>query len=507
MSAAHFAGNGVFINHKVADAGLVAAVLNHVDVGVCIVDGKLNVVAINNLAREILDFPADLIRPGLTLEVLIRYNATRGDFGEGNVEAMVRERLEVARTVEAESFEYEQVDGSRIEVKRSLLPDGGFMTTYKGNPVKRQTNTPDAKADQDQPKEAKATSVAAPSSSQTLHRVAQSAPEQPKSETGNLRGPIDILVAEDNEKNNKALSDILEDAGYNFRIARNGAEALSMYRSLAPNTMLINAALPRISGLEVAGAIRSGEADKKEHLPIIGMAAPADAVERETCIKAGMDYFLPLPIDPELLLATILRCLEDGSGSAQQDDTSTCDSKDSKLDAAHKGQPAGGAATRVLLAEDNQVNHEVFLELLEDGPYAVTGVWNGREAVVQYIANPAAFDVIMMDMSMPVMSGIEAVEAIRAHERIKGLSRIPIIGVSADTTDELREQALRAGVNRFLIKPVNVDQLLKNLTSCRVERQIDNLKETAQEMASANDANGSAPSLTIADLARKYQTG
>ncbi|MDH3743273.1 MAG: PAS-domain containing protein, partial [Hyphomicrobiales bacterium] len=383
MGAADIAGSGVYINENLAGSALVSSLLGHVDVGICVADGDLNIVAINRQACEILDFPADLIQSGLTLETLIRFNAVRGDFGEGDVEDMVRERLEVAGSVKAESFKYTQVDGGIITVKRSLLPGGGFITTY-ADTASRKADVPGDILKQIKPQTDKARSGEALTKSETVPQPPQSRPGAPSVPSGKAAGMIDLLIAEDSEENQRILSDVVEDAGYRFKIARNGAQALNLYRSLAPRAMLMNAELPRISGLEVTGAIRSGEAETGEHLPIIGVAADNSDVDRETCIDAGMDHFLALPLQPELLATTIARCLEADQPAADSASDGAHDNADiNDVEAGTKdcSQHDGGSHARVLLAEDNQVNHEVFVELLEDGPYEVTGVWDGREAV------------------------------------------------------------------------------------------------------------------------------
>ncbi|NNE24766.1 MAG: response regulator [Rhizobiales bacterium] len=508
MGAADIAGSGVYIIENLAGSALMGSLLDHVDVGVCVVDGDLNIVAINRQACEILEFPADLIQPGLTLETLIRFNAVRGDFGEGDVEEMVRERLEAAGSVRAESFKYTGVGGDIIAVKRSLLPDGGFITTY-ANDVSGNASEPGEILKQIKPQTDMVPSGGALTKAEPMSQPPRARPSAPPIPTGKSAGMIDLVIAEDREEIQRILSDVLEEAGYKFRIARNGAEALSLYRSLVPRAMVMNVELPRISGLEVTGAIRSGEADTGEHLPIIGVAAGTNTIDCRACITAGMDHFLVLPLQPDLLAITIARCLEAKPPVAETIADDVNDAADKIDDAASidgKNQQDQGSRARVLLAEDNQVNHEVFVEILEDGLYDVTGVWDGREAVLQYIANSAAYDVIMMDMAMPVMSGIAAIEAIRAHERIKGLAAIPIIGVSADTTEELRQQAERAGVSDYLIKPVNVDELLGCLARCKIDRNIVDLREKAKEMAAAKGADNPEAPLTIADLARKYQS-
>jgi len=118
-------------------------------------------------------------------------------------------------------------------------------------------------------------------------------------------GPIDILIAEDNEVNQLVFGQILNGFGLSYRIAGNGRTAVEMYRSLRPRLVLMDVSMPEMNGYEATRAIRASEEQSGAHTPIIGVTAHALKGDREKCIEAGMDDYLPKPVSPDRLGAKI----------------------------------------------------------------------------------------------------------------------------------------------------------------------------------------------------------
>ncbi|TPN03707.1 response regulator [Mesorhizobium sp. B2-1-3] len=118
-------------------------------------------------------------------------------------------------------------------------------------------------------------------------------------------GPIDILIAEDNEVNQLVFGQILNGLGLSYRIAGNGRTAVEMYRSLRPRLILMDVSMPEMNGYEATRAIRATEASDGSHIPIIGVTAHALKGDRDKCIEAGMDDYLPKPVSPDRLGAKI----------------------------------------------------------------------------------------------------------------------------------------------------------------------------------------------------------
>ncbi|RUV25116.1 response regulator, partial [Mesorhizobium sp. M1A.F.Ca.IN.022.04.1.1] len=120
---------------------------------------------------------------------------------------------------------------------------------------------------------------------------------------------LDILVAEDNEVNQMVFTQILGETGYQFEIVGNGRKALDAFGRLNPRMILMDVSMPEMSGLEAAAASRRLEAEMGTHVPIVGVTAHALKGDRERCLEAGMDDYLPKPISPKALLEKLERWL------------------------------------------------------------------------------------------------------------------------------------------------------------------------------------------------------
>ena len=120
---------------------------------------------------------------------------------------------------------------------------------------------------------------------------------------------LDILVAEDNEVNQLVFTQILNDTGFSFEIVGNGRLALEASARRKPRMILMDVSMPEMNGLEATGEIRKRETGDGTHVPIVGVTAHALKGDRERCLEAGMDDYLPKPISPKALLEKLDRWL------------------------------------------------------------------------------------------------------------------------------------------------------------------------------------------------------
>ena len=118
-------------------------------------------------------------------------------------------------------------------------------------------------------------------------------------------GPVDILIAEDNEVNQLVFTQILDGLGFSYRIAGNGRTAVELHRVLRPKLILMDVSMPEMNGYEATCAIRAAEAAGGSRTPIIGVTAHALKGDLEKCMDAGMDDYLSKPISPNRLGAKI----------------------------------------------------------------------------------------------------------------------------------------------------------------------------------------------------------
>ena len=134
---------------------------------------------------------------------------------------------------------------------------------------------------------------------------------------------------------------------------------------------------------------------------------------------------------------------------------------------AGKRRPPGESFSfegkRILLVEDNELNQEIALEILRQSGFEVDVADDGAVAAdVMKKAGPGQYDLILMDIQMPIMNGYEAARQIREMER-PGISDLPIIAMTANAFDEDRRAALEAGMNGHIAKPIDVQKLLELL--------------------------------------------
>ena len=118
---------------------------------------------------------------------------------------------------------------------------------------------------------------------------------------------------------------------------------------------------------------------------------------------------------------------------------------------------------RVLLVEDNELNREIATELLNEAGFKVECAENGQIALDRVAgAEPGEFDLILMDVQMPVMNGYEATMRIRQLEN-PALAHIPVIAMTANAFEEDKQQAAKAGMDGYLPKPIDIDKMFRLL--------------------------------------------
>jgi two-component system sensor histidine kinase/response regulator len=248
------------------------------------------------------------------------------------------------------------------------------------------------------------------------------------------------LVVDDNEINRNLLMQLLPQWGLLTTCAANGAEALEQFKKSleegAPfSVVLLDQNMPGMDGYEVAGKIRL-LAKKKQPVIIILSSAPA-SVEPARLKKLGIDRTLIKP----LRRATLYEAIRHGLKLPAP----------GKETRSLRDETEKARCLRVLLVEDNRVNQKLAMRLLEKVGHQVTLAINGREAIEALKLN--FFDLVLMDIQMPVMGGVEATQKIRDAERESG-GHIPIIAMTAHAMAGDAEKYLSAGMDGYVSKPV-----------------------------------------------------
>ena len=273
------------------------------------------------------------------------------------------------------------------------------------------------------------------------------------SERGGDRGrdtlkSVRLIVADDDESAREYSSIVLKRLGVNFDLASSGREALNMIetaeRSDSPyNVCLIDWKMPDMDGVEVARRIR--ETERQRTLIIIISAYDLKEVEQEAKI-AGADHFITKPLFQSTIYNVLMSLT---NGAIQPEHT----------------EPTGFDFTgrRVLLAEDQDLNAEIAIELLGVVNLEADRAENGRAAVEMFEKSaPGTYGAILMDVQMPLLDGYGATRAIRALDRPDAKS-VPIFAMTANAFTEDVSAAISAGMNGHLSKPIETQTLYATL--------------------------------------------
>jgi two-component system sensor histidine kinase/response regulator len=265
-----------------------------------------------------------------------------------------------------------------------------------------------------------------------------------------LRG-LRALVVDDHEHARAVLQALLEDIGLEVDAAATGEEGLARAsaaeRASNPYALVfVDWQMPGIDGLEVARRLRAARLPQPPKMVMVTAFGRDDVVGAARA--AGIDSILTKPVNASVVLDCVARSL-DASGTRRLSSTRALD----PLEGLHVL-----AGARVLLVEDNELNQEVATALLGQAGLVVHVAENGRLAVEA--VQRTDYDVVLMDMHMPVMDGVSATRAIRA---LPGFQKLPIIAMTANVMQADRERCLEAGMNAHIAKPIEPSDLCDTL--------------------------------------------
>lgn len=258
-----------------------------------------------------------------------------------------------------------------------------------------------------------------------------------------------VLVADNNQVARWVLTDHIVDSGGSADAAESAELALQRAREAAENglpydAILFDAGLEDISAEDFAAQIRSDDRLKDSRL-VVSMPT-ARRGDTDALRDAGFDAYLLKPIRRNSLQRHIV------ADPAELEVEATPDAPEAKAEAP--AEPTTGPL-RILLAEDNEINQMLALALLGKKGHQITAVVNGAEAVDA--VRDGEFDVVLMDIHMPEVDGLEATRQIRGLDE-KGPD-LPIIALTANAMAEDKQMCLDAGMDDYLAKPINEAEL------------------------------------------------
>ena len=260
-----------------------------------------------------------------------------------------------------------------------------------------------------------------------------------------------VLVVDDNAVARQILRESLDTIARRVDVVTSGPEAIAAVRERDPSEpydiVFIDWRMPGMDGLQASRHIKGDETLKHQPAIVLVTAFGREEV-REEAERLQLDGFLLKPVTRSMIVDTLVNVFaEEGDAASKPAEREP----DTRL-----------RGCRILLAEDNEINQQIAIELLESAGAAVTVANNGREAVDILSRNDQAapYDIVLMDLQMPEMDGYQATTKIRSDWRFVNL---PIVAMTAHATIEERQRCLAAGMIDHIAKPIDPVALLETV--------------------------------------------
>jgi CheY-like chemotaxis protein len=269
--------------------------------------------------------------------------------------------------------------------------------------------------------------------------------------------PMRLLVVHHQESMRRALPMLIRSLGWEVEAVASGQEAIDRTRAgVQPggqpfDAVIMNWQLPGLDGLCTSKLIRDHTATASLPIVILVSAHNRDAAMHASGAKLA-DLILTKPVTASVLHDAVAAAV------GRRSETSRA------VGYFHGVGPDAGAqrlsGLRILAVDDSEMNQEIAQRMLELEGAKVTLISNGQTALARLRAEPKGFDIVLMDVQMPVMDGLEATRRIRKD---LGLTALPVIALSAGVLGEERERVLAAGMNDFLPKPYEIGQMVTTI--------------------------------------------
>jgi CheY-like chemotaxis protein len=275
----------------------------------------------------------------------------------------------------------------------------------------------------------------------------------PTADLSRLSG-MRVLIVDDNASSRSYLADLTSELGMRTALAESATEALTTLTQAvdsgeAFHILLSDLNMPEVDGLTLLQRIREDAALADLHVILLLLRMDREEFARMNQLK--VDTYLIKPINRAELAQSMLKLLN--FTNATTGDVNIANFAEDNNQTFH-----------VLVVEDDRINQKITVDMLKKQGYIVTVAENGQQAL--QILEETTFDLVLMDLSMPIMDGFEATAHIRAREKQTD-QHLPIVALTAYTQKEYRERCVAVGMDGYLAKPVRKNELydaIRNLT-------------------------------------------
>jgi TMAO reductase system sensor TorS len=529
---------------------ILTTVIENMTVGVCLVDRAGRIMAMNRQFLEMNELEPDAVKPGDLWETALRYMIERGEYGPGDTEMLVRQRLAVSTRTEPSRFERMRPNGRVLEIEHMPLPGGGYVGTFADvtDSRRRERDLEEARREL----ESQANELAAVADKLNVARIeaerarrAADAANRAKSEflanmSHEIRTPMNgiigmnsLLLGTELTSRQRQWSEVVRDSAEALLAILNDVLDISKLEAgrveletvefdlddLIQRAIALMSSPAHQKGLELSTAVDpavrrfySGDPNRLRQVLFNLVNNAIKFTDRgQITLKVGRDASddtgnllrfevsdtgIGIPRDVQAKLfqkftqadQSITRRFG-GTGLGLSISKQLVEMMGGSIDV--KSEPGKGStfwftvrlaggrvrplrvaaeasvppvapsarprlAKRILVAEDNRVNQQIPVLLLQREGHTVDAASDGAE--VLELLREHDYDLILMDVQMPVMDGIEATKKIRGMAGAK--SKVPIIALTAQATDEAAATYQAAGMNDHIGKPFRAAQLL-----------------------------------------------
>lgn len=287
-----------------------------------------------------------------------------------------------------------------------------------------------------------------------------------------------ILIIEDNHMNLEMACELLERPGHSIIKAETAIEGIKLAKTKSPDLVLMDLSLPEMDGLTATKILKQDPLTR--NIPIVAFTAFVMKSDKEKALGAGCEGFISKPIDVMTFAKTV-----EGFIKIAEPVLANTAAIVPEPTAIPYAVPAHKSYThshnkwhKILIIDDNPMNAELLKEILEQIGQSSVIAYNGKQALE--IIQKEKFDMILLDIMMPEMSGFEIIEHLKANPRT---SDVPVTFISALNETEDIVKGLDLGSHGYITKPYNIDEVkARILNTLRVKDLQDQIKSEKNKL-------------------------